>query len=271
MKDRTVQKLLNGKNNLKSLKILEIIQNDSADVFYKILRYKNGESASGKIYRISVDLRDKTVRSINEVGDVEIKSEGSEKSANTVHSLVFVEFSPGVWLNFTRYWVYEFNIESFGNGNGCSEYRMSVERVYNKENFFFNVLENDPESRIAWSDAGKSHFECEYTDNITCEVVYGQKSIWSSITSSDLPSNVSFFHRWQVRVKPNQSIAFNLMVELYCKSGKKTHCIWLFLSTPPNPHELSSFEKEKYGIEVVKFHGTINYYAYSPVTAVLGK
>ncbi|RLI80517.1 hypothetical protein DRP05_00675 [Archaeoglobales archaeon] len=269
MKDRLVQKLLNG-NNSKSLKILEVIHNDSADVFYRILKYKNVEGINGEIYRIAVDLKNKTVRSTDEVENIEIISKGSEKS-NTVHSLVFVEFSPGVWLNFTRYWVYEFNIESFGRGNGCIEYRMFVEKSYNKENFFFNVLENDPESRMAWSDAGEPHIECKYADNITCEVVYGQKSIWDFITPSDLPSNVSFFHRWQVRVKQKQMIAFDLVVELYCKSGKETHRMRIFLSTPPDPHELSSFEKERYRIEVVKIYGTTNYYAYGPVTAVLGE
>jgi len=283
MKDKKVQELINKKEYLK---IFEIIYNDSyVEDFYRVgFQYKKlGDCegykiVGGKIYKLSVDLSNKTV-SVEEVENQTLKI-GDERFAEDaiVRSLVSMNAPSGTWHSLSHLWMYWFNLEGSGGvrakldsftEQGCLKHRIAIREVYNKENFGFMVL-TDPKSRKAWCNAEQPRFECRNgRESIECEIVYQEKRVWDAVKPSNLPPRVGFSYPWLVYVKPNQTIAFDLTVKLYGVENGEAHEIthdWrVILTSPPRPYELSGSEMKEYGIEM-KYN--CNYYAHNPIIIV---
>ena len=296
MEDEKVRDLINGKEYLKTL---EIIHNESyvEDFYWVGFQYKRLEDCKGykmvggKIYKFGIDLSNKTVLSVEEVvnqnPDVrKIKEDKFMDGAYvTTHSSAFMGFSSGVWMGGRQWWLYEFRVSGNGEvrlkpnssmktlGWGCFKHHLEVEEIRNKENFLFNVIESDPEGRKAWCDGDKNpHIEskCERR-SITCEVSYPrEKSMWEFIKPRNWPSNAGFSYYWQVWVKPNQTIMFDVTVKLdSIENARNTyennHDWRVVFTSPPSPEGMSLAEMKKYGIECDPLCGT---YAHNPIIVV---
>ncbi len=294
MEDEKVRDLINGKEYLKTL---EIIHNESyvEDFYWVGFQYKRLEDCKGykmvggKIYKFGIDLSNKTVLSVEEAENQnpemrEIRDEEFLDGAYTcVHSLALTRSFAGMWHPLQE-WVYPFKVEGIGDvrleselstnaqGWGCFKHQVTIEEIYNKENFWFNELENDPESKKAWCDGDKlPRFECRSDrESITCEVSYPREgSVWEIIKPRNRPSDANFSYWWDVRVKPNQTIMFDVAVKLESIENARntyetTHDWRVIFTSPPSPEGMSLAEMKEYGIECAPY-GT---YAHNPIIVV---
>ena len=244
----------------------------------------------GKIYKFGIDLSNKTVLSVEEAENQnpemrEIRDEGFLDGAYTcVHSLALTRSFAGMWHPLQE-WVYPFKVEGIGDvrlepelstnaqGWGCFKHQVTIEEIYNKEKFYFNEFENNPESKKAWCDVDKlPRIESRINGElITYEVSYPrEKSVWGIINSGNWPSNAGFSYYWQVWVKPNQTIMFDVTVKLdSIENARNTyennHDWRVVFTSPPSPVGMSLAEMKKYGIECDPLCGT---YAHNPIIVV---
>ena len=294
MEDEKVRDLINGKEYLKTL---EIIHNESyVEDFYWIgFQYKRSEDCKGykmvggKIYKFGIDLSNKTVLSVEEAENQtpemrEIKDEEFMDGAYTcIHSLALIRSFAGLWHPLQR-WVYPFKVEGNGEvrlkhklstnaqGWGCFKHHVMIEEIYNKEKFFLNELDI-PENKKAWCNGDKlPRFESRYDrESITCEVTYPREgSVWEIIKPRNWPSDANFSYWWDVWVKPNQTIMFDVAVKLESIENARntyetTHDWRVVFTSPPSPDKMSLEEMKKYGIEYDPPYGT---YAHNPIIIV---
>jgi len=287
MEDEKVRDLINGKEYLKTL---EIIHNESyvEDFYWVGFQYKRLEDCKGykmvggKIYKFGIDLSNKTVLSVEEAENQnpemrEIRDEEFLDGAYTcVHSLALMRSYTGAFQPVWQKWLYCFRVEGFGDirlepelstnaqGWGCFKHQVTIEEIYNKENFWFNELENDPESKKAWCDGDKlPRFECRSDrESITCEVSYPREgSVWEIIKPRNWPSDANFSYWWDVRVKPNQTIMFDVAVKLESIENARntyetTHDWRVIFTSPPSPEGMSLAEMKEYGIGAIAVPGT---------------
>lgn len=217
----------------------------------------------------------------NETPDIfEIKDEEIMEGAyTTIHSSVVMTCSEALYLELSRRWLYSFRIEGFGNvrlksnlstGCGSLKHYWTIEEVYNKEKFFFNELESDPETKKAWCNGDKLP---EIKSKSEGEVIRGsvtyprEGSGGDIIRPRNLPSDAGFSYRWDVRANANQTVMFDVAVVFQSiENGNTeiTHDWRVILTTPPSPYELSGSEMKKYGIEM-KYNC---YYAHNPIIIV---
>ena len=296
MEDERVRELINGKEYLKTL---EIIHNESyvEDFYWVGFQYKRLEDCKGykmvggKIYKFGIDLSNKTVLSVEEAGNQnpemrEIRDEEFLDGAYTcVHSLALTRSFAGMWHPLQE-WVYPFKVEGIGDvrleselstnaqGWGCFKHQVTIEEIYNKEKFYFNEFENNPESKKAWCNVDKlPRIESESRldrESITYEVSYPrEKSVWGIINSGNWPSDANFSYYWDVWVKPNQTIMFDVAVKLESIENARntyetTHDWRVIFTSPPSPEGMSLAEMKEYGIECAPY-GT---YAHNPIIIV---
>ena len=107
-------------------------------------------------------------------------------------------------------------------------------------------------------------------ESITCEVIYPREgSVWEIIKPRNWPSNANFSYIWYVRVKPNQTIMFDVAVKLEsienARNTYETNHDWrVIFTSPPSPEGMSLAEMKEYGIECAPY-GT---YAHNPIIVV---
>ena len=298
MENENAQKLINGKEYLK---VLEMIHNESyVEEFYRVgFQYKKLEECKGykmvggEFYKFSIDLSNKTVLSVEEVENQtpyvkEIEEDGFMDGAYThVHSLTSMRSYTGVCLPGTQMWLYGFKIESAGDvrlkhdlypkaqGGGCFMHCIKIEEIYNKENFWFNELENYPESKKAWCSGDKPpRIESEGMidrELLTCDVSYPRESS----KPRNWPSDAGFSYYWDVRVKPNQTVMFDVAVKFRSIENardtyEKDHDWRIIFTSPPAPYEISGADMKKYDIGAIVVPGTktCNYHAHNPIVII---
>jgi len=295
--DEKVKELIDGKEYLKTL---EIIHNESyVEDFYRIgFQYKELEECrgyrmvGGKIYKFGIDLSNKTVLSVeeaeNQTSDMRvIRDDGFMDGAYTcVHSLALMRSYTGVWFFGIQEWVYDCRICGVGEvrlkpdtpsgaqGWGCLHHYLKLTEKYNKENFRLSFDPTDPERKKAWCNGDKlPHYESRLDrESITCEVIYPREgSVWEIIKPRNWPSDANFSYIWNVRVKPNQTIMFDVTVKLESIENARntyetTHDWRVIFTSPPSPEGMSLAEMKEYGIEVGYYY--CSYYAHIPVIVV---
>ena len=300
MEDEKVRDLINGKEYLKTL---EIIHNESyvEDFYWVGFQYKRLEDCKGykmvggKIYKFGIDLSNKTVLSVEEAENqnpemrVIRDEEFLDGAYIIVHSLALMRSYIGSFQPVWQKWLYCFRVEGIGDvrlepelstnaqGWGCFKHQVTIEEIYNKEKFYFNEFENNPESKKAWCNVDKlPRIESESRldrESITYEVSYPrEKSVWGIINSGNWPSDANFSYYWDVWVKPNQTIMFDVAVKLESienarNTYENAHNWRVIFTSPPSPEGMSLAEMKEYGIECAPY-GT---YAHNPIIIVKKK
>ena len=280
MKDDKVQELIEGKNQLKTL---EIIHNESHVVEYYWIgfEYKNLSVSKGfmmtggKIYRINIDLDNKTVLSVEEVKNqrIHIKQTTDEVYSNdeytSIHSLASIG-TGNYWNPLGQKWEYSFGVNGTGKvtllsdspskvkGWGCFKHYTTIKEIYNKENFYFNHYENDPDGKKVWCSGDKlPQIESEYSKEeltYTCIALYPpEKSVWYFINPSNWPSDAGFSYDWSVAMNQNQTIVFDLNVKFEnienARNIDETNHYWrVIITSLPDPQKLSVAQMKEYGI-----------------------
>lgn len=297
MEDENTQKLINEKEYLK---VLEMIHNESyVEGFYRIgFQYKKLEECEGyemvggEIYKFSIDLSNKTVLSVEEVENQttyvkEIKDDGFMDGAYTyIQSLALMKSYTGVCLSGSQMWLYGFRIEGTGDvrlkpdlhpeaqGWGCFMHYIKIEEIYNKENFWFNELENYPEGKKAWCNGDKPpRIKSEGMigrELLTCDVSYPRERS----KPRNWPSDAGFSCYWEARVKPNQTVMFDVAVKFQSIENaratyEKDHDWRIIFTSPPSPYEISGADMKKYGIGAIAVGTkTCNYHAHNPIVMI---
>lgn len=269
--DPDVQELMNGTNHLK---IQEIIYNESyAEEVYNIgFHYEKRELdrgfkiLGGNVYRFAIDLENSSIISIKEevkpdLYEISIYDVERENSAASVYSLSSIEGFAGFWFPYTNTWLYEFRVSGVGNvefaddpsvhKSGCSSHNLFINELQNKEQIYYNTLENDPDAIKAWcdNDALPMITNQQYPECLRVKVSYPQ----DENSTHSLPTKAGFSCYWMTWVTSNETAVFDLDMTFKCidDSGKMNeipHDWRIILSSPPSINDLSEDEMKEYGI-----------------------
>lgn len=281
-KDKKIQDFIEGR---KCLKIAEIIYNESyVEEVYRIgFNYKNIDNikgyqlVGGKIYKFSINLSNESVTSIKEVENFSLDESviddvWRENTNTSVHSATSIKGTIGLWRDLRNIWTYTFKISSTGEvqsrkglsssqGNGCFKSSVFINELFNKNQFFLNIDENDPEAIKTWCDNGALPLIKNKVDTESLGVQVSYPLDGNKIRS--YPSEAGFSYYWETSVYPNQTIMFDVDATFESIDNTKnideiTHNWLVILSPPPSPDELSEDEMKEYGIWA-NDHG--NYYS----------
>lgn len=295
--DENTQELINGKEYLK---VLEIIHNESyVEDFYRIgFQYKKLEECKGykmvggEIYKFSIDLSNKTVLSVEEAENQtpyvkEIKDEEFMDGAYTcAHSSALMRGFTGAHHPESQRWAYGFRVEGIeevrlkpdsyqkAQGWGCFKHYVTIEEIHNKENFYFDEHDFNPESKKAWCNNDNPPYIESVCDRemLTCDVSYPMERS----KPRNWPSDAGFsYNDWYVWVKPNQTIMFDVAVKFQSIENardtyEKDHDWRIIFTSPPSPYEISDADMKKYDIGAIVVPGTktCNYHAHNPIIII---